>query len=133
MPNAFAWKYSENPNLLLWSRSLNPVNESLFLLNNFAHGWTGEYITNINWENVWLVEGFSTFIERKILKNMYGEDLFNLTVYKGMEDLYKFILEKGEKNNITSLHPDTSFVNPDIALNIVAKEKGFLFLHYLEV
>lgn len=133
MPYAFAWKYSDNPNLLLWSRSINPVNDSSSLMNNFAHSWFGHFITHINWDNIWLAEGFSTFIERKVLKSIYGEDLFNLNALKGDKEMCRFISEMGENNNITSLHPDTSMIDNDYYINIIAKEKGFQFLLYLEV
>ena len=87
----------------------------------------------MNWQNLWLVEGLSTFIERKIIQVSDGEDLFNLTAYRGMNQLYNYINEIGESNKLSSLNPNLDLEDPNLALNIVPKEKGFLFLFYLEV
>jgi leukotriene-A4 hydrolase len=136
MPNSYAFRQSENPNFLLWPNWLNSNNKAMEgeLINAIAHIWTGNLVSNINWENVWLAEGFSTFVERKILKQISGEVLFNLTAYKGAKKLDNFIRLKGENNTWNSLHPIISNnTEPNLAVNIVAKEKGFLFLHYLEV
>ena len=37
-----------------------------------THSWTGNLITNANFEHIWLNEG-SVFVERKISGRMYGD------------------------------------------------------------
>ena len=50
-----------------------------------------------------------------------------------MNQLYNYINEIGESNKLSSLNPNLDLEDPNLALNIVPKEKGFLFLFYLEV
>ena len=135
MPKGYAWISYENPNILFISRSILSFNQPSIndLTNYFSHSWTGSLVTNLNWQNLWLVEGLSTFIERKIIQVSDGEDLFNLTAYRGMNQLYNYINEIGESNKLSSLNPNLDLEDPNLALNIVPKEKGFLFLFYLEV
>ena len=135
MPKGFAWISNENANIQFVSRSMLSLNQPSIqeLSNYFAHSWTGSLVTNSNWQNIWLVDGFSTFIERKVILYTDGEDLFNLMAYRGMYKLYHFINEKGENNTLTSLRPNLNKLDPNLVLNVVPKEKGFLFLYYLEV
>jgi aminopeptidase N len=37
------------------------------LVREIAQQWTGNQVTNNNWEDVWLNEGFTTFVERHVL------------------------------------------------------------------
>ena len=43
------------------------------VINGIAHSWFGNVVTIANWENNWLNEGFSTFLERKIINNVLGK------------------------------------------------------------
>jgi leukotriene-A4 hydrolase len=39
-----------------------------------AHSWTGDSVTMNNWEDFWLNEGYTTFIERTVSGRLYGGD-----------------------------------------------------------
>lgn len=41
--------------------------------HEIAHSWTGNLVTNCNWEHFWLNEGHTVFLERKIIGRLYGE------------------------------------------------------------
>jgi leukotriene-A4 hydrolase len=35
--------------------------------HEITHSWTGNLVTNCSWEHFWLNEGFTRFIERKLV------------------------------------------------------------------
>jgi leukotriene-A4 hydrolase len=43
------------------------------VVHEIAHSWTGNLVTNMNWDNFWLNEGFTVFLERKISKTLQNE------------------------------------------------------------
>lgn len=40
--------------------------------HEIAHSWTGNLVTNKNFEHFWLNEGFTVFVEGKIVGRMKG-------------------------------------------------------------
>jgi len=36
--------------------------------HEIAHSWTGNLVTCMNWDNFWLNEGLTIFLERKLAK-----------------------------------------------------------------
>lgn len=50
------------PTLIAGDRSLVTV-----IQHEIAHSWTGNLVTNCSWEHFWLNEGFTRFIENKLV------------------------------------------------------------------
>ena len=42
--------------------------------HELAHQWYGDMLTTRNWQNIWLNEGFATFLARKYRENKFGYD-----------------------------------------------------------
>jgi aminopeptidase N len=55
--------------------------------HEISHSWTGNLVTNRNFEHFWLNEGFTVFVERKILAKMYGEKARHFSALGGLKDL----------------------------------------------
>jgi leukotriene-A4 hydrolase len=55
--------------------------------HEISHSWTGNLVTNRNFEHFWLNEGFTEFVERKILAKMYGEKARHFSAIGGLKDL----------------------------------------------
>ena len=120
--------------------------------HEIAHSWTGNLVTNKNFEHFWLNEGFTTFSERKIEGRLYGESYRHFKAIGGWKDLayavrncekktiakdsiLEFLSQVevlGETNPFTSLVVDLSGVDPDDAYSLVPYEKGSSFLWHLE-
>ena len=45
----------------------------MIVAHEASHSWTGNLVTNRTWEEFWLNEGFTTYLERKIVAKLYGE------------------------------------------------------------
>ena len=74
LPPSFPYGGMENPCLTFVTPTLIARDRSLVSVvhHEIAHSWTGNLVTNANWEQFWLNEGFTVFLERKIdgvLKN----------------------------------------------------------------
>jgi leukotriene-A4 hydrolase len=89
------------PALLAGDRSMTNV-----IAHEIAHSWTGNLVTNKNWNNFWMNEGFTKFLERKISELMSGEDISNIEALSGLINLDSTIKGIGETHSFTSLNPD---------------------------
>ena len=134
LPFSFPYGGMENPNLTFVSPSLLAGDGSLSYVigHEISHSWTGNLVTNKNWENFWVNEGFTTFLERKLDGMIFGEDMENLEGLVGNSELENDIEMFGEENNYTQLMPNYEGVDPDDGFSSVPYEKGYQFLVYLE-
>ena len=57
------------------------------IAHEIAHSWTGNLVTNSNFEHFWLNEGFTVFTERKIAGRMEGEASRHFGGLNGWKDL----------------------------------------------
>ena len=124
----------KNPNLTFVTPSILTGDRSMsnVIGHEISHSWTGNLVTNKNWKNFWLNEGFTIFIERKLTKILFGEDMSNLESIIGYNCLTYSIKLLGEDSNFTSLLPDFSGIDPDYGFSNIPYEKGYQLLCYLE-
>ena len=64
------------------------------IAHEIAHSWTGNLVTNTNFEHFWLNEGFTVFTERKIASKMgKGEQTRGFSAINGWKDLKEEVCE----------------------------------------
>ena len=56
--------------------------------HEIAHSWSGNLVTNKNFEHFWLNEGFTVFSERKIIGRMQGEVARHFAGIGGTKNLH---------------------------------------------
>lgn len=148
LPPAFPFGGMENPNLTFVSPSVISGDRSLVnvLAHELAHSWTGNLVTNQNWDNFWLNEGFTVFFERKIIQLARGDqgDQIRLIssesgfaeLKKDMNNLYSTKKDDGSPDTrfqiYTHLNPQVGKFNPDDSSSLVPYEKGYNLLYWLE-
>ena len=141
LPPSFPYGGMENPCLTFVTPTLLAGDKSLVnvVAHEIAHSWTGNLVTNANWEHFWLNEGFTVFLERKILKELAeiaepgtGEAVRQAAHLHGLNSLKYAIEVFGEDNPLTALNVNLDGVDPDDAFSSVPYEKGSTFLFYLE-
>ncbi|XP_059089995.1 leukotriene A-4 hydrolase-like isoform X2 [Tigriopus californicus] len=134
LPPSFPYGGMENPCLTFATPTLLAGDKSLanVIAHEIAHSWTGNLVTNKNFEHFWLNEGFTVFAERKILGRMSGEPMRHFDALGGWKELQYTIDVMGQDNPLTNLVVDLSTVDPDDAFSKVPYEKGSTFLWYLE-
>jgi leukotriene-A4 hydrolase len=108
LPPGFPFGGMENPCLTFVTPALIAGDKSLasVIAHEISHSWTGNLVTNKDWRNFWLNEGFTMFLQRKIIEKVYGEDNALLSASIGYKDLLTDIATFGENHSYTSLHPD---------------------------
>ena len=103
------------------------------IAHEIAHSWTGNLVTNSNFEHFWLNEGFTVFTEHKIVGRMRGEPARHFSAMMRWRDLKYSVMDiQGETNPLTALVVDLTGVDPDDAFSVVPYAKGSTFLWYLE-
>jgi len=132
LPPSFPFGGMENPRLTFATPTVIAGDKSLAALvsHELAHSWSGNLVTNANWNDLWLNEGFTTYFERRIQEEIYGRARSEM----------EFSLEAGElRDEMKTLKPeDTRLVadftgrDPDDAMTQVPYVKGALMLRMLE-
>lgn len=84
LPPSFPYGGMENPQLTFVTPSLLSGDKSNagVVAHEIAHSWTGNLVTNVTWEHFWLNEGFTMFVERKILAGVRVSLYANSYVYR---------------------------------------------------
>ena len=136
LPPSFMWGGMENPRLSFITPTVIAGDKSLvaIIAHELAHSWSGNLVTNDNWNSVWLNEGFTTYLERRIVEALYGADRSNMEDMLGMQSLKRDIadLESKGDSKLTHLRMDLKGRDPDEAFSDVPYEKGRFFVGFLE-
>ena len=134
LPPSFPFGGMENPQLTFVTPSIIAGDKSLVdvVAHEISHSWSGNLVTNNNWEDFWLNEGFTMFLERKIISQTRDLDLAKLDMMIGYELLLDDIDKFGESKSFTAIVPNLLGRHPDDAFSKIPYEKGFNFLYYIE-
>ena len=127
LPPSFPFGGMENPRLTFATPTILAGDRSLVSLvaHELAHSWSGNLVTNATWRDFWLNEGFTTYIERRIMEEVYGARARRDGRVLGRQDLEKEIA--GIPNELEILHIDLRGRDPDDGFTDVPYEKGALF------
>mmetsp|Transcript_4668 Transcript_4668/g.6066 ORF Transcript_4668/g.6066 Transcript_4668/m.6066 type:complete len:381 (+) Transcript_4668:114-1256(+) len=101
------------------------------IAHEISHSWTGNLITNHTWEHFWLNEGWTMWLERKIMSRVHSPEYFDFDAITGWNALRDSVDEYGDDHCFTCLVPCLDRVDPDDSFSSVPYEKGFNFLYYL--
>lgn len=134
LPPSFPMGGMENPLLTFASPTIIVGDRSQVYVatHEMAHSWTGNEVTCRDWENFWLNEGFTVFIERKVSGQIHGEDFAKVEALLGNTSMWSDMENFGLDNTYASIHPVLRGDNPDHSFSELPYEKGFQFLHFLE-
>src|SRR5205085_9173523 len=75
LPPSFPYGGMENPRLTFATPTVIVGDKSLVSLiaHELAHSWSGNLVTNAAWKHMWLNEGFTTYVENRIVEAVYGK------------------------------------------------------------
>ncbi len=135
LPPSFPFGGMENPNLTFLTPTVLAGDRSLtsLLAHELGHSWSGNLVTNASWDETWLNEGFTTYVEHRI-----GEEVFGVNEAKMQDVLSRKVLqnnleELGKDSPDTRLKIDLSGKNPDEGLSDIPYEKGYALLQTIEI
>ncbi len=132
LPPSFPFGGMENPRLTFATPTVIAGDRSLVSLvaHELAHSWSGNLVTNATWRDFWLNEGFTTYLERRIIEDLYGVPRARMEAVLGLQELRDDLKRLPPSDQI--LHIQLSGRDPDDGMTQVAYEKGALFLTELE-
>ncbi|MDG5900259.1 M1 family metallopeptidase [Shewanella xiamenensis] len=132
LPPSFPFGGMENPRLSFITPTVIAGDKSLVSLiaHELAHSWSGNLVTNATWRDLWLNEGFTTYVENRIMEDLYGRDRALMEQTIGYSELLAELAELPAGDTV--LHIDLGERDPDDAFSGVPYVKGQLFLRFLE-
>ncbi|XP_062401157.1 aminopeptidase B isoform X2 [Sardina pilchardus] len=134
MPPSFPFGGMENPCLTFVTPCLLAGDRSLadVIVHEICHSWFGNLVTNGNWGDFWLNEGFTMYAQRRVCRQLYGEAYTCLEAATGRALLKQHIDNTGEDHPLNKLRVKIKpGVDPDDTYNETPYEKGFCFVSYL--
>ncbi len=132
LPPSFPFGGMENPRLTFATPTVLAGDRSQVALvaHELAHSWSGNLVTNATWSDFWLNEGFTVYLERRILEDLYGSTRAEMEAVLGYQELREELDTLKPRDQV--LHLDLSGRDPDDGVTRVPYEKGALFLKALE-
>ncbi|MBT2143811.1 MULTISPECIES: M1 family metallopeptidase [unclassified Rhodanobacter] len=132
LPPSFPFGGMENPNMTFATPTVLVGDKSLVSLvsHELAHSWSGNLVTSAAWRDIWLNEGFTTYVQGRITEAVYGKALADEEALLSARALQKSIGTMAA--NAQKLAPDPRGIGADDALSDVAYDKGSWFLRTLE-
>jgi leukotriene-A4 hydrolase len=132
LPPSFPFGGMENPRLTFATPTILAGDRSLVALvaHELAHSWSGNLVTNATWSDFWLNEGFTVYVERRVLEQVYGAARAEMEAVLGRRELDREMASLPENDRV--LHVDLTGRDPDAGCTLVPYEKGALLLRTIE-
>jgi leukotriene-A4 hydrolase len=132
LPPSFPFGGMENPRLSFITPTVLAGDKSLVALiaHELAHSWSGNLVTNSSWRDLWLNEGFTTYLTSRIMQNVYGDNRYHMEMALGYQRLQDDLRNLDEPAQILAI--DMRGIDPDDAFSNIPYNKGALFLYELE-
>ena len=132
LPPSFPYGGMENPRLSFLTPSLLAGDRSLVAVvaHELAHSWSGNLVTNQTWRDGWLNEGWTSYLEYRLMQVIYDEDRANEENLISYEEL--LLNFETIDPRYQALAPRDEDLDPEEGQGTIAYHKGNLFLQYLE-
>ena len=134
LPPSFPFGGMENPRITFATPTVLAGDKSLvaLLAHELAHSWSGNLVTNATWADFWLNEGTTTYIENRIVEELYGKEVAEMQVLLGQRELHEHVKDPKTLAADTRLHVDLAGRDPDDGMTSVPYDKGANLLRLLE-
>ncbi|MDX3774899.1 M1 family metallopeptidase [Chromatiaceae bacterium AAb-1] len=132
LPPSFPFGGMENPRLSFITPTVIAGDNSLvnLIAHELAHSWSGNLVTNESWRDLWLNEGFTSYVENRIMEQLFGTERAVMEQVLSVQDLTAEITAMPAADTV--LYIDLQGRDPDDAFSGVPYTKGQLFLMFLE-
>lgn len=134
LPKGFPIGGMENPLLTFVTPTIIAGDKSLVTLiaHELAHSWAGNQVTNASWNDLWVNEGLTVYLERRIMEAIRGKDYVDMLWTLGRQDLDWTIEKLGADSDLTKLKLNLKNQSPLESFTDIAYEKGAHFIWALE-
>jgi aminopeptidase N len=133
LPPSFPFGGMENPRLSFITPTVIVGDKSLVALiaHELAHSWSGNLVTNASWKDMWLNEGFTSYVENRVVEAVFGAEQAAMERVISENGLRAELAELPAERQWLALEPLPG-IDPDDALTAVPYDKGAWFLRFLE-
>ncbi len=133
LPPSFPFGGMENPRLSFITPTVIVGDQSLVSLvaHELAHSWSGNLVTNSSAKDGWLNEGFTSYVENRIIESLYGKERADMEFVISRNALRDEIATMPPEAQALAVRPGV-LKDPDDALSAVSYDKGAWFLQFLE-
>ncbi|MBY4599654.1 M1 family metallopeptidase [bacterium BD-1] len=134
LPPSFPFGGMENPRLSFITPTVIAGDQSLVSLiaHELAHSWSGNLVTNASWKDMWLNEGFTSYVENRIVEALYGKERADMEFVISRNGLKAEMAQIPAEQQVLML-PARVGSDPEDALGAIAYDKGAWFLQFLEL
>ena len=133
LPPSFPYGGMENPRLSFITPTVIVGDKSLVSLiaHELAHSWSGNLVTFATPKDQWLNEGITSYVENRIVEELYGRDFAVMEAAIAQNDLRASLGEMEPQAQALAIRPEVE-VDADSTYTAVAYDKGAWFLMFLE-
>jgi hypothetical protein len=134
LPPSFPYGGMENPTLTFLTPTFIAGDKSLvgLVAHELAHSWSGNLVTNANWTDSWLNEGFTSYFENRIMEAIYGRRRASQEAALGFDDMMEALNQEGMSSPKTRLHLAAAEGTPEGGVTGIVYDKGAIFLRTVE-
>ena len=101
--------------------------------HELCHSVFGNDVSCATWSDFWLNEGFTVWLERRVVAAVRGKAAAALSAASGLAALKESVRSFGDEHPFTCLVPKLpEGADPDDAFSKIPYEKGYCFVKYLE-
>ena len=128
LPPSFPYGGMENPRLtFLTPTSIIGDRSGVALIaHELAHSWSGNLVTNATWRDFWLNEGTTTYLQDRIMDELYGTRRGDMERVLGQQDLVTAFAQAATEGD-KALAYDQRGRDPDEVFSQIPYERGHLF------
>ncbi len=132
LPPSFPFGGMENPRLSFITPTVIAGDKSLVSLiaHELAHSWSGNLVTNSSWRDLWLNEGFTTYLTYRIMQFVYGDERYEMEMSLGYAKLQTDLEDLDDRDEILAI--DVRGRDPDDVFSNIPYQKGALLLFEIE-
>lgn len=128
MENITATTLSDREILLADFPTLQPGVEDL-VAHELAHSWFGNLVTCKNWSELWLNEGFATFMEAVFRERMNGRSDYIQKIQADVKDYFADDIYKKNPHGVFNRFPDLK--NDESMFDSIVYQKAGAVIHTL--
>jgi leukotriene-A4 hydrolase len=134
LPPAFPFGGMENPVMTFLTPTFIAGDRSLVNLvaHELAHSWSGNLVTNANWADSWLNEGFTSYFENRIMEALHGTRRARQEAALSFAEVEAVLAEAGMDAPVTALHLPPEEATPEGGRSGIVYDKGAAFLRTVE-
>ena len=134
LPPSFPYGGMENPRLTFLTPTaiLGTRGQASLITHELAHAWTGNLVTNASWQDFWLNEGWTTYVETRITEILEGRDVTDLTAVYDEKRTLEIMNRVGMESPHTQLKLTADKRGVEAQTSVLAYTKGCFFLKECE-